>query len=185
MNGFKVCQIDTAIRLVPTYSRRDFYTVCLLTGPRQVQCADQKIELTGTSLCFGDVPGMGGGGPGRAARHTGYSCRFTEAFFKQSSPVVRPAQWSLFHRHVPRAFALEAEQAAYLTSLFQKMLAEQQTPYLFRHELLRSYLQLVIHEALRLRTPAPKRLFRYYCQQADLGGGLSAGWRSRRLPRRA
>lgn len=179
MNGFKVCQVDTATEAVPMYSRRDFYTVCLLTGPYQLHHADQRIELDGTSLCFGTPPGTGDMERGKAIRQTGYSCRFTEAFFKQNGPIVSPEQWALFSGHAPRAFALGAEQTAYLTSLFQKMLAEQQAPYLFKHELLRSYLQLIIHEALRLRTPPPKRFFRYYFQQSELAGELGSGWRRR------
>jgi len=178
MNGIKVCQIDTAAGPVPAYSRRDFYTIYLLTGPRHLECADQRIELDGTCLLLGNPPGVGVEEAG-TVRQTGYSCRFTEAFFKQNNPVVSPEQWALFMGHTPRAFSLRDEQAAYLTSLFQKMLAEQQTPYLYKHELLRAYLQLVIHEALRLRTPKPKRFFRYYLRPADLAGELVAGWRSR------
>lgn len=179
MNGFKVCQIDTASGPVPVYSRRDFYTVCLLTSPRQGQCANQELQVGGTSLCFGNPPEVGAA-QGSVVRQTGYSCRFTEAFFKQGDPAVTPAQWSLFSGHAPRAFLLDAERATYLTSLFQKMLAEQQTPYLFKHELLRSYLRLVIHEALRLRTPLPKPFFRCYFQPAGPTDGLNFGWRRRR-----
>lgn len=179
MNEFKVYQIDTATGPVPVYSRRDLYTICLLTGPRQLQCADQEIELTGTCLLLGNPPKTEME-KGVAARQTGYSCRFTEAFFKQHGPVVNLEQWALFNGHTPRAFPLRDEQAAYLASLFQKMLVEQQTPYRYKHELLRAYLQLVIHEALRLRTPRPGRFFRYYFQQPGPAGELGSGWGRRR-----
>ena len=39
------------------------------------------------------------------------------------------------------------EQKEYLTSIFQKMLAEQDTEYAFKHDLIRNYLNLIIHEA--------------------------------------
>ena len=177
MNGFKVCQIDTATGPVPAYSRRDFYTICLLSGPRHLQHADQQIELNDTCLLLGNP--LAAFSQAEATHQTGYSCRFTEAFFRQSGPVVSPEQWAIFKGHTPRAFALRDEQAAYLASLFQKMLAEQQTPYLYKDELLRTYLQLVMHEALRLRIPAPKRLFHYYFQQPGSVGELAAGWASR------
>ena len=74
--------------------------------------------------------------------------------------VGSQVEWSLFHHSGACTFSLRDEQAVYLTGLFQQILAEQQTGYLFKHELLRSYLQLVFHEVLRLRTPAPKRCFR-------------------------
>lgn len=178
MNGFTVCRIDTAIGPVPAYSRRDFYTIYLLTGPRLLHHADQEIELEGTRLVCGNSTGLNTEQTA-PPRLTGYACRFTEEFFKQHSSVVLPEQWSLFRGRTPRAFSLRDEQAAYLTGLFQKMLAEQQLPYLYKHELLRSYLQLVIHEVLRLRTPAPKRQFRYYFQQPGKPGELGSGWRSR------
>lgn len=177
MNGFKVCQIDTTTGPVPAYSRRDFYTISLLSGPRHLQRADQQIELNDTCLLLGNPPAAFS--PAEATQQTGYSCRFTEAFFRQSGPVVSPEQWAIFKGHTPRTFALRDEQAAYLASLFQKMLAEQQTPYRYKDELLRNYLQLVMHEALRLRTPAPKRLFQYYFQQPGSVGELAAGWASR------
>jgi AraC family transcriptional activator of pobA len=183
MNGFKVCQIDTATSPVPTYSRRDFYTICLLTGPRQLQCADQAIALDGPCLFLGNPLGAGLE-QGEATRQTGYSCRFSAAFFQQSGPVVSQQQWALFSGPAPRAFSLGDEQATYITGLFQKMLAEQQSGYCFKHELLRSYLQLVLHEALRLRTPAPKRSFTYYFRQPGQEGVLDMGRGIRRRRQR-
>lgn len=181
MQGFTVYPIDTAASPVPAYSRRDLYTVCLLTGFRQVLYADQEAELASTCLFFGSPHGAGLPA-GAAARHTGYACRFTEAFFKADGQALSWAQRRLLHGPAPRAFALRAEQAAYLTSLFEQMLAEQQTAYVYKHELLRAYLQLVVHEGLRLRTPPPKRFFRCYFPQPGPPGKLGVGWRGRRRP---
>lgn len=179
MKGFKVYQIDTAVDLEPTYSRRDFYTIYLLTGRRQLQYADQEIELDGTCLFFGTPHGTDSSA-GAATRQTGYGCLFSEAFVQANGPVRSQVEWSLFRGNSACAFSLRDEQAVHLTGLFQKMLAEQQTAYLFKHELLRSYLQLVFHEVLRLRTPAPKRCFRYYFRQPGPAGALGADWQSRR-----
>lgn len=62
------------------------------------------------------------------------------------------------------------------------MLTEQQSDYRFKHELLRSYLHLILHEVTRL--PAPQRLFRYYFRLPGPAGGLGCEWRShlRHLP---
>ncbi|WP_317164754.1 helix-turn-helix domain-containing protein [Hymenobacter ginkgonis] len=51
-------------------------------------------------------------------------------------------------------FKLNDEQAAYITGVFHKMLAEQNTDYLFRNDLIRTYIQLIIHEALRMQPAA-------------------------------
>lgn len=174
MKGIRVYPIDTATGPVPACQRRDLYTICLLTGPRQLQCADQKIELDGPCLFFGAPPGVG-----VATRHTGYGCRFTEAFVQAGGQVGRQEEWALLHGRGTCAFSLHEEQAVYLASLFRQMLAEQQTTYRFKHELLRSYLQLILHEALRLRAPKPKPFFRYYFQAPEPASQLGCGWRSR------
>jgi AraC-like DNA-binding protein len=48
-------------------------------------------------------------------------------------------------------FSLTAEQAAYITGIYHKMLAEQRTDYVFKNDLIRTYIQLLIHEALRMQ----------------------------------
>lgn len=179
MKGFKVYQVDTTIKPVPASGRRDFYTLYLLTGPHHLSCADQTIESAGTRLFFGNPHGVESLDWG-ATRQTGYACLFTEEFVQESGHTGSRAPWSVLHGRKTRSFPLRNEQAAYFTSLFQKMLAEQQTAYLFKHELLRSYLQLVFHEALRLREAAPKRFFRYYFPQTGPDGVLSIGRRNRR-----
>ncbi|NML65995.1 hypothetical protein HHL22_12345 [Hymenobacter sp. RP-2-7] len=115
----------------------------------------------GPCLLIGNPAGAGLA-TGAATHHAGYACRFTEAFFKARSPVVNSAQWALLSNPAPRVFALGREQAAYLNDLFAKMLVEQQATYIFKQELLGAYLNLVLHEAMRLRTST--RLFHYYCR---------------------
>ena len=185
MRGFKIYAIDTATRPVQPSGRRDLYPIYLLTGPRHVSRADQEMVQADTRLCFGDTEGVGSpetGGP----RQTGYCCLFTDAFVNECADV-------LDHKVVPRAlpdykstcsYALPKEQAAYLTLLFERMLLEQQTTYAFKYELVRSYLQLVLHEALRLQQPAPKVNFRYYFRQPGMTGALGSGWRSRQRRKR-
>ncbi|MCB2411093.1 hypothetical protein [Hymenobacter lucidus] len=183
MRGFKVYAIDTATGPVQPSGRRDLYTIYLLTGPRHLDCADQKMVQTSTRLWFGAPQGIGTLETA-AARQTGYCCLFTEAFVSECEDAQHPQE-------VPRAlldykgtysFPLPEEQAAYLTLLFERMLLEQQTTYAFKQELVRSYLQLVLHEAVRLQQPVPNRYFRYYFRRQGMTSGLSTSWRCR--PRR-
>ncbi len=135
------------------------------------------MALDGTCLVFGSPCHMRAL-EGVAARQTGYACLFTQKFVQANGHARSGEQWALFHGTGTCSFSLPDEQAAYLTTVFEKMLAEQQTAYLFKRELFSSYLQLVIHEALRLR--APKRLFRYYCQPTQPTGLPVGNWGSRR-----
>ena len=184
MKGFKVYLIDTTTGLLAASGRRDLYRICLLTGPRQLQCADQEIAQDGTYLFVGNPPGGGGlSSPAtqwRTTGQTGYGCLFTEEFVQENSPAGSLMPWTLLSGTHPRIFLLGDAQAAYLTSLFQKMLTEQQSAYCYKHELLRSYLQLVLHEAARLRQPVSNRLFRYYSQRPEPAGALVSAWGTRR-----
>jgi AraC family transcriptional activator of pobA len=185
MRGFKVYAIDTATGPVQPSSRRDLFTIYLLTGPHHLHRADQEIVQAGTRLCLGAPPPVST--PATVAtRQTGYCCLFTEAFVSECEDAARPEA-------VPRAlldykgtcsYLVPDEEAAYLTVLFERMLREQQTTYVFKQALVRSYLHLVLHEAMRLHRPAPKRYFRYYCRQPGVPGGLDSGWRRRQLHKR-
>jgi hypothetical protein len=79
---------------------------------------------------------------------------------------------------------LHEEQSAYLTTLFQHMLLAQASAYRYREELVRSYIQLILHESLRLQAPARKRLFPCYCRLPDAAGTLAIRWQVRRKPAR-
>jgi len=52
--GFKVYKVDLPHSAVPTYSRRDFYKICLVTSRARIHYADRSIELDGTFLFFGN-----------------------------------------------------------------------------------------------------------------------------------
>lgn len=42
------------------------------------------------------------------------------------------------------------EQRTFLNTIFQKMIAEQESDYVYKDELIRNYISLIIHESLKL-----------------------------------
>ena len=150
LKGFKAYEVDTAVNPGPTYRRRDFYKVALVTSHCTVHYADRGIELNGTCLMFAN-PHIPYAIELHAPRLTGYACLFTEAFMKENDRSESLQQSPLFKVGGTPIFHLSAEQAAYVSSIFQKILAEQGTEYLFKNDLIRTYLQLLIHEALRMQ----------------------------------
>ncbi|SNC65293.1 AraC-type DNA-binding protein [Hymenobacter gelipurpurascens] len=150
LKGFKAYQVDTAVNPGPTYRRRDFYKVALMTSHCTVHYADRSIELNGTSLMFAN-PHIPYSIELHAPRLTGYSCLFTEAYMKENDRSESLHQSPLFKVGGTPIFHLSAEQAAYAQGIFQKILAEQATEYLYKGDLIRTYLQLLIHEALRMQ----------------------------------
>jgi len=182
MKGFKAYQVDTACGALPVTSRRDYYTIYLLAGQLHFQGAGQEFVLDGSHVLLVNPSAV----PASEWKHTGrtgFACLFTTAFVSGSSSGGKELL-PLFNKARSRVFSLCENQAVYLTGLFQKMVAEQQSAYLFKHELLRNYLQLVLHEAVRLRPVVPNlpsRRFRYYFRRPDLAGVLGSGRRRRRM----
>ncbi len=48
-------------------------------------------------------------------------------------------------------FSLNAEQKVFIDSLFQKMIKEYETDYVFKDDLMRSYVNLIIHESMKMQ----------------------------------
>lgn len=149
LKGFKAYEIETKVDPVPTYSRRDFYKICLTTGHILIHYADRSVELNGPSLFFGN-PHVPYSAEILSEEHRGYACLFTEEFIKASDRSDSLPQSPLFKIGHSPVFKLTAEQYTFLTGIFQKMLAEQSADYSFKNDLVRTYIQLLIHEALRM-----------------------------------
>jgi AraC-like DNA-binding protein len=148
--GFKVYEVATSVSPVPIYRRRDFYKVSLMTTRCTIHYADKGIELDGTYLFFSN-PHIPYSFELHTDQHSGYACLFTEEFVKATDRSDSLQQSPLFKIGGTPVFKLTDEQGAYITSIFHKMLAEQSTDYLFRNDLIRTYIQLIIHEALRMQ----------------------------------
>jgi AraC family transcriptional activator of pobA len=148
--GFRAYEVDTDGAAGVTYRRRDFYKVALMTSDCTVHYADRSIRLPGISLMFAN-PYIPYSLELHAPRLTGYSCLFTEAFMKENDRSESLQQSPLFKVGGTPIFPLSVEQVPYVHSIFQKILAEQGTGYLFKNDLIRTYLQLLIHEALRMQ----------------------------------
>ncbi len=148
--GFKAYEVDTAIGPVHPYRRRDFYKVALVTSPCTVHYADCSMAISGPSLMFAN-PHIPYSVELRDARLTGCSCLFTEAFMRENDRSESLQQSPLFKVGGTPVFHLSAEQAAYAKGIYQKILAEQESEYLYKGDLIRTYLQLLIHEALRMQ----------------------------------
>jgi AraC-like DNA-binding protein len=83
--------------------------------------------------------------------HTGYSCVFTESFIKPLERLESLQQSPLFNVNGTPAFKLDAEQQSRLTGLFDAMITHDATDYLYRDDLMRNYIQFIVHEALHMR----------------------------------
>ena len=150
LKGFKVYEIETEVSRAPTYNRRDFYKVCIFTSKSVIYYADRCIELDGSYLFFAN-PHIPYSTELLSEKQTGYACLFTEAFLKANERTESLQESPLFKIGGNPVFAVSDEQAAFVTTIFKKMLEEQGTDYIYKNDLIRNYINLIIHEALKMQ----------------------------------
>jgi AraC-like DNA-binding protein len=150
LKGFKGYSIDTAVSPAPTYSRRDFYKVCLVTGNSNIHYANSSIACNGTVLFFAN-PHIPYSTEVMSGRQTGYACLFTETFLKTQERSESLQQSPLFKIGVTPVFPLNDKQKDSISSIFEMILSEQDTGYIFKDDLIRNYIHLIVHEALKMQ----------------------------------
>ncbi|TGD77675.1 helix-turn-helix domain-containing protein [Hymenobacter wooponensis] len=161
LRGFKVYEKNFTLpaaeqsRLAAqVFSRRDYYKVLLLESKCLLHYAHHSLELDGSYLFFTN-PHIPYSLELRTDHLHAYACLFTEEFVKTADRSASLHKSPLFRLGSPPLFKLPAPQAAYVRSIFHKMLTEQQGDYPFKGDLIRTYVQLLIHEALHLQPADP------------------------------
>jgi AraC family transcriptional activator of pobA len=150
LKGFNVFQIDGDGSTIRLYSRKDFYKICLTTGKSIIHYADRSFEEEGTILFFGN-PHIPYSWETLSTTYVGYTCLFSEEFFKASDRSESLQHSPLFKIGGTPILKINDEQRQFLNTLFQKMIEEQKTDYTYKDDLIRNYINLIIHEALKLQ----------------------------------
>lgn len=131
--------------------RRDFYKISLITdGEGMLEYADRRVEIKGNVLIFSNplVPYIWEIG---TEKQTGYFCLFTEDFIDAGMRSESLRESSLFKVGGDYVYTLNDEQVRFLDGLFEKMITEISSGYAHKYDLVRNYVNLVIHEALKLQ----------------------------------
>jgi len=150
LKGFNVFQIDGDGGTIRLYSRKDFYKICLTTGKSVIHYADRSFEEDGTILFFGN-PHIPYSWETLSTTYVGYTCLFSEEFFKASDRSESLQHSPLFKIGGTPILKITDEQRQFLNTLFQRMIEEQKSDYTYKDDLIRNYINLIIHEALKLQ----------------------------------
>ncbi|MBW8687002.1 helix-turn-helix domain-containing protein [Chitinophaga rhizophila] len=155
-NGnFKVQSVSNQFKAATPYIRRDFYKITLFSGKVRLHYADTGVLIDRPALIFSN-PLVPYSWEPISDHWTGYYCQFTEAFMNihersqlsfQDSPLFKIGT-------VPVCF-LNDTQYATVETLFKKMIEEEASAYIHRFDVIKNYVNLVIHEALRIQPVAP------------------------------
>ncbi len=131
------------------FGRRDFYKVALVIGKGKMIYADKQVEIERQALVFSSpaVPSAWetGGGP-----QTGYFCLFTQAFIESVDYKGRLPDFPLFQPDKGHVLELNDSQLALIAGLLERMCEVMASDYRAKYDMLRSYLRIVMHEALNM-----------------------------------
>lgn len=150
LKGFNVFQIEEDSNGVREYSRKDFYKICLTTGESIINYADRSFVMKGTILFFAN-PNVPYSWETVSRSYVGYTCLFSEDFYKPSDRSESLQQSPLFKIGGTPIFEISEQKREFLNGIFRNMIAEQNTNYAFKDDLIRNYINLIIHEALKLQ----------------------------------
>ena len=145
---FNVFRLEDCLDGSPVrYARRDYYKITLIRGNNRYHYADKSIEVNGVTLNFFNpkVPYTWESIDGSA---TGYFCIFTPTFFTEKSRTVL-TDLPMFAIGAKPSYVLDEAREQAIVAIFNKMLAEIDSDYTYKYDLLHSYLNELIHIALK------------------------------------
>lgn len=149
LKGFNVFQIEKDGNATKTYSRKDFYKICLTTGRSIIHYADKSYEHEGTVLFFGN-PHIPYSWETLSTTYVGYTVLFSEDFLKLSKHSESLQQSPLFKIGGTPILTISEAQREFLNGIFIKMIEEQNSEYSFKDDVIRNYIHLILHEAMKM-----------------------------------
>lgn len=149
LKGFRAFQIEQDAADTRIYSRKEFYKICLTTGRSKIHYSDKSFEQEGTILFFGN-PHIPYSWETISTDYIGYTILFSADFFKNSERSESLQQSSFFKIGGTPVLKISTDQRDFLNTIFQKIIAEQESDYAYKDELIRNYISLIIHESLKL-----------------------------------
>jgi AraC-like DNA-binding protein len=134
--------------MVSPYSRRDFYKVSLIIGKGKIYYADKWIQIDRPALLFSN-PVVPYSWEAESEDQSGWYCLFTEDFIQHTERLSSLQDSPLFKIGCNPVFFPDDIQLKELSALYIKMQAEMLSSYPQKYDVLRSYLHLIIHEAMK------------------------------------
>jgi AraC family transcriptional activator of pobA len=148
-NVFKMEECYLPGRPPIQYSRRDFYKIALMRGRHLYHYGDKTLEVSGSTLIFFN-PQIPYTFERLSDDEGGYFCIFKDAFFAEH---IRGSLKDLpmYAANGKPAYLLTPQQDQAFELIFEKMLEELDSNYVFKYDLIRNYILEMIHGALKLQ----------------------------------
>lgn len=137
----------SCVGVIP-YSRRDYYKVTLILGKGRLEYADKSLYIDRPALMFSNpmIPYHWLPDPDE---QSGWFCIFNEAFVRQRDELL--TELPMFQLDTDMVFFPDQDSVDEITVFFQKMMEENKSSYAFKQDILRNYLHLIVHHALKIQ----------------------------------
>src|SRR5690606_38032174 len=132
------------------YRRRDFYKISLVIGEGTLHFADRWITIDKPALMFSN-PLVPYAWEATSEIQKGYFCLFSADFIQQELRRSILLESPLFRTGGSPVFFLPDSIVDEVSGLFKKMIADISSQYPHKYDLLRNYLHILIHEAMKLQ----------------------------------
>jgi AraC family transcriptional activator of pobA len=140
----------TGVFAAVPYNRRDYYKIWSLKGPAVLHYADRSVEINQPALIFSN-PLVPYALESFSNDRSGYMCVFTEDFLKTKERLDSIQESSLFKIGSDQVFFPDEQQLAFIRVLYGKMVSEMNSSYVYKYDVLRNYVNLMIHEGMKMQ----------------------------------
>lgn len=132
------------------YNRRDYYKIWVVKFESRINYANRSIHITQPALIFSN-PLIPYSFETLDTHQSGYMCIFTEEFIRNNDRLENLQDSPLFRLGADPVFFLNEQQLTLISGLYDKMLEELATDYAYKYDVIRNYLGLLIHEAMKMQ----------------------------------
>lgn len=141
---------DISCKDYSPYNRRDFYKISLIIGSGTLYYADKGIVIDQRALLFSNpnIPYAWEAGDGE---QSGYFCLFTDGFVNTGHQSESLQNSPLFKIGGNPVYFINDRQEDKVGELFENMLQEIDSDYRYKYDLIRNYMNLIMHEALKMQ----------------------------------
>jgi AraC-like DNA-binding protein len=154
MGQFNVSKFEEYdYKLSITFNRRDFYKITLLiNGEGIVTYPNKAIPIKPNVIVFSNpmIPysyeSISGG-------EKGYYCLFSEEFINDQLKTDSLSKSPLFKVGGNPVLFPDEASTSIISNVFELMMTENTSSYVNKYELLRNFVQIIIHESLKIDSP--------------------------------
>ncbi|WP_205943000.1 helix-turn-helix domain-containing protein [Pedobacter frigidisoli] len=150
---FRVAGMNDDKCKLTSFNRRDFYKISLITkGCSTLLYANRDIEISKPALVFTNplIP-YSWDVAAEDTVYDGYFCVFSDDFLHKGARMESLQESTLFKADGNPVYLLEDHQLEYLKGIFIRMQTEMDGDYIYKYDLIRNYVNVLIHEAVKMQ----------------------------------